>query len=95
MLWLYVSSFVAGVGLGIVQAHVFYKGNKRVFYAQAGPIMTIVGQIGSFLVRYIGLFLFLWVLLVKCHLNIYAVMGGFFVAFWGVILKSVKGHYES
>lgn len=98
MLWLYILSLLVGAGLGIVQAYVFYRGNKRIFYAQDGSVMMVLGQIGAFLVRYIGLFVFLWILLVKYqsyHFNIYAVMVGFFVAFWGVILKSVKGRHES
>ncbi len=110
MLGLYINSFLAGAGLGILQAFIFFRENMRILRSQQiGAFMldvipfdvipsskaAFINKIGSFFGRYILLFLAFWILFVKYQLNMYWGIGGFFLAFWGVLLKKVKDHRES
>jgi hypothetical protein len=95
MFWLYVNSLIVGMGLGVVQAIVFYRETKRALNLQVGPKLSFANKTGSFIIRYIGLLVFLWILFFKYRFDIYSGMVGFFVAFWGMLLKKVKELHES
>ncbi len=95
MLGLYINSFMAGVGLGIIQAIIFYREAKRVQAPEQGARAFLFNKLVVFAMRYLLLFIALWILVFKYQLNIYLGAVGFFAAFWVMLLKKVKDCRES
>ena len=88
MLWWYILSVAAGLALGGVYAVIFYKGNKCFLGQQEPGEKPLLRTFGVFFLRYFLLFAAFWVLFLTCQLNIYFGIAGFFVAYWGVLLKA-------
>ncbi len=91
MIWLYLLSLAAGGILGMTHALAFYRRNKQFDERQVVGTRYILRSLWLFFIRYVLLFAAFWVIFLKCQLNIYVGIAGFFVAFWGVLLKNLKG----
>jgi hypothetical protein len=95
MFCFYITSLIVGVVVGSLQAIIFCREINRRTTFQGRALFILLNRLLSFVVRYIFLFAVLWLLFCYCRLNIFAGMVGFFSAFWGTLLRKVKGYHES